>query len=115
MANNLDQFITFGKDNAEAFVKSGVAAVKGLEALTKLYSSLANQQIEQTSAAVKAFSTVKSPVELQTVYANMVKESFESFVSESHKMQELASSVVTESLAPINARVQEVSGMFRAA
>lgn len=113
--NNFEQLATFGKENAEALVKSGTAAVKGFEALAKLYSTLANQTIEQTSSAVKALSTAKTPAEFQSVYANLAKQSFESFVADSHKVQELAGSVVTESLAPLNARAQALGGLFNKA
>lgn len=115
MNNNYDQIASFGKDNVEALVKSSTAAVKGLEQLAKVYSALANQSVEQTSAAIKALAAAKSPAEFQSVYAAVAKQSFESFVAESKKIQELTSGVVTEAIAPINARVQALGSLFKAA
>lgn len=112
---NFDQIVSFGKDNVEALVKSGSLAIKGLEDLTKAYTTLANQSIEQTSVAVKALSSAKTPTEFQTVYSDLAKTGFESFFAESRKIQELANSVVTSSIAPLNARVQALSGFFKAA
>jgi phasin family protein len=112
---NFDQIAAFGKDNVEALVKSGTLAVKGIEELTKVYSTLANQSIEQTTSAVKALSVAKNPVEFQGIYTSLAKSNLESFVSESRKMQELTSSLVTSSLAPLTARVQALSGLFKAA
>jgi phasin family protein len=112
---NFDQLIAFGKDNVEALVKSSSLAVKGIEDLTKAYSTLANQSFEQTSAAVKALTAAKSPTEFQTIYSGLAKSGFESFFAETRKIQELANSVVTSSIAPINARVQALTGLFKAA
>ncbi len=114
-AQNFDQIVAFGKDNVEAVVKSSTLAVKGIEELAKVYSTLANQSIEQTSSAVKALTTAKSPTEFQSIYTNLAKTNFESFVSESRKLQELANSIVTSSFAPLNARVQALSGIFKTA
>lgn len=110
-----DQIVSFSKENTDALVKSSSLAIKGLEELTKAYTSFANQSIEHTMSAVKALTAVKSPTEFQTVYSGLAKTSLESLVAESRKIQELASSVVTSSVAPINARVQAVGSSFKAA
>jgi phasin family protein len=114
-AQNFDQIIAFGKENVEAFVKSSTVAVKGLEELAKAYSSLANQSIEHTSAAVKALAGAKNPAEFQTIYSGLAKTSFETVVAESKKIQELTGSIVTNSFAPLNARIQAASGLFKTA
>lgn len=110
-----DQIVAFGKDNTDAIVKSSSLAVKGFEELTKAYTSFANSSIEHTMSAVKALTAVKSPTEFQTVYSDIAKSSIESFVAEGRKIQELASNVVTSSVAPLNARMQAVAGSFKAA
>jgi phasin family protein len=112
---SFDQLVAFGKENTDAIVKSSSLAVKGIEELTKAYTAFANQSIEQTVSAVKALSAVKSPAEFQTVYSNLAKSSLESMVAEGRKIQELTSSIVTNSVAPINARIQAVAGSFKAA
>ncbi len=114
-AQNFEQIVAFGKDNIEALVKSGTVATKGIEELAKVYSTLANQSVEQTASAVKALSAAKSPTEFQSIYTTLAKSSLESFVVESRKIQELANSIVTSSFAPLNARVQAFSGIFKAA
>ncbi|HLN25503.1 MAG TPA: phasin family protein [Patescibacteria group bacterium] len=111
--NNVEQITAFGKDNVEALVKSSTLAVKGLEELAKVYSTLANQSIEQTSAAVKALTTAKNPTEFQSIYTNLAKANFDQFVSESRKIQELTNAIVTNSFAPLNARVQALSSIVK--
>ncbi len=113
-AQNFDEIVSFGKDNVEALVKSGTVAVKGLEELTKVYSSLASHSIEQTSSAVKALTTAKNPAEFQAIYSGLAKSNFEAFISEGRKIQELTGTIVTSSLAPLGARVQAITGAFKA-
>ena len=112
---SIDNIVTFGKDNVDAFVQSGTVAVKGFEELAKTYAALANKSIEQTQSAVKALSGVKSPTEFQTVYSGLVKTSLESFVAEGRKLQELTTTIVNSSVAPINERVQALTSLFKAA
>ena len=112
---NFDQIVSFGKENVEAFVKSSSVAVKGLEDITKVYTALANQSIEQTSAAVQALASAKNPAEFQSIYSNLAKANLEMFAAESRKLQELTNSVLTTSMAPLNARIQALTGMFKAA
>lgn len=112
---SFDQIVAFGKENVDAFVKSSSLAVKGIEELTRAYTSLANQQIEQTVSAVKALTAIKSPTEFQTVYSNLAKTNLETLVAEGRKLQELTSTVVTNSAAPINARIQALASSFKAA
>lgn len=112
---NFDQIVAFGKDNVDALVQSGTIAAKGIEELAKVYSILANQSLEQTSNAVKALSTAKSPVEFQNIYASLAKTNFDSLVTQGHKLQELTNSIVTASLAPLNARIQAVQSVFKTA
>jgi phasin family protein len=118
MTSNYDQIVSMGKDNVEALVKSSTATVKGLEELAKFYATFANHTVEQTSAAVKALSSVKTPQDFQSVYTGLVKQGFDTFVSETRKAQELANSIVTDAMAPINARAQSLASfatMFKAA
>ena len=112
---NFDQIVSFGKENVEAVIKSSTVAIKGMEELTKAYTVLANQSIEQTQSAVKALTSAKSPTEFQSIYSNLAKANMEAFVAEGRKLQELANSILTSSVAPISARVQAVSGLFKVA
>jgi phasin family protein len=117
MANpnvNIDQVVSFGKDNVEALVKSSTLAVKGLEELAKVYQALASQSVEQTSAAVKALSAAKNPTEFQSIYNNLAKSNFEQFIAETRKIQELTNSILTTSVSPLNDRAQALQGLYKA-
>jgi len=110
---NVEQIAAFGKDNVEALVQSSTLAVKGLEELAKAYAALANNSVEKTSAAVKALATAKTPAEFQAVYGDLAKTNFENFVAEATKLQELANSIITNSFAPLNARVKALQDLVK--
>lgn len=110
---NIDQITSFGKENVEAMVKSSSVAAQGLQDLAKAYTAFATQITEQTSSAVKALSSVKSPAEFQSVYNTVAKQNFETFISESRKLQEAASSLVTSSFAPLATRFQAAQSAIK--
>ena len=113
MTSSYDQMVSFSKENVDALVKSGTATVKGFEELTKYYTTLANASVEQSSSAVKALAAAKSPVEFQSIYSSIATDSFNSFVAESKKVQEMTGALMTEAFAPLGARMQAFTGFFK--
>ena len=89
--------------------------MKGFEELAKLYTELANLSVEQTSLAVKTLAAAKTPAEFQAAYSGFAKQNFETFVAEAKKVQELTAGVFSETIAPLNARAQSLTTMFKAA
>jgi len=112
---NFDQFTAFGKDTVEAYVKSGTIAVNGLKSLADTYQSLATQSVEQAKAAVTALSAVKTPAEMQNLTVSLTKSNIETAVAEGRKLQSQIEGIVTESIAPLKARFDVASSLFKAA
>lgn len=110
---NLKEITSFGKENVDALLQSSTLAVKGLEELARHYSKIANQSIEQTQAAVKSLTGAKDPNEFQAAYAALAKANFDNFVAESRKLQEMANDIMSKSFAPLNARIEALSSLFK--
>ena len=100
----LEKFVSVGKENAEAFVKSGNAAYKGFEELSKTSQALAAKALEQSDAAVKALLAVKSPAELADLQGRLAREAVESAIADSRKLAELVGSIYTSTVEPISSR-----------
>lgn len=101
-----DAFVTYGKDNAEAAMKSATTAGKGIETINSEIYSYSKQSIEDSVAATKAVLGSKSiheAFEFQTDYA---KSAFEAYVAELSKISELATATTKDSFAPFKGRVQ---------
>ena len=102
---NYDQFLGYGKDTVEAYVKSANAAGKGAETLHNEIYAYSKQSIEDSIAAAKALlgsKSVHEAFELQTDYA---KSAFDAYVSELTKLSELVVSTTKETFEPIQGRV----------
>lgn len=109
MTSNFDQFSNFGKDNIDALIKSGTIVAQGFEDLAKVYSSIASQTVEQTSSALKAFAAAKNPAEFQTVFNSVAKQNLDSFVASSRKVQEISTTILSSSIAPLTGRFQQAA------
>jgi phasin family protein len=101
-----DTMVGYGKDTAEAMIKSATAAGKGAETLHSEIYSFAKQSMEDSIAAGKAILGAKSvheAIEVQTVYA---KSAFENYVAELSKFNQLMTTAAKDSFAPLQGRAQ---------
>jgi phasin family protein len=101
-----DTVLGYGKDTAEAYMKSATLAGKGIESINSELYSFSKDAIEESIAAGKAILGSKSiheAFELQTGYA---KSAFEAYVSELTKFSELFTSTTKDTFAPLQGRVQ---------
>lgn len=110
-----DKFVSLGKDNADALVKSSTAAVKGMEELAKASQAYFSKSAEKTDAALKALIAVKSPVEFADLQGKLARESIESAIAEGRKFAELSQSVLSAALEPLNARIAAFQAMAKSA
>jgi phasin family protein len=101
-----DSVVGYGKDTAEALIKSATVAGKGAESLNNEIYSYAKQSLEDSIAAGKAVLAAKSvneAIEIQTGYA---KTAFENYVTELTKFNRLLTATAKDSFAPLESRAQ---------
>lgn len=101
-----DAFVTYGKDNAEAAMKSATTAGKGIETINGEIYSYSKQSIEDSVAATKAVLGSKSVHEAFEFQTDYVKSAFEAYIAEMSKITELATATTKDSYAPFKGRVQ---------
>jgi phasin family protein len=103
---NYDAALSFGKDNAEAYVKSATVAGKGAETIgTEIYS-YSKQSIEDSIAAGKAILGSKSIHEAFELQTGFAKSAFEAYVGQLSKFSELVTATSKEAFAPLKDRAQ---------
>lgn len=103
---NYDQFLGYGKDTVEAYVKAANVAGKGAETIHNELYTYSKQSIEGSIATAKALMGAKSvhdAFELQTDYA---RTAFEAYVGNMTKLSELFVSTAKEAFEPLQGRVQ---------
>jgi phasin family protein len=100
-----DDLSTLAKGNVDAVVKSGTIVAKGAEEAGKQVAAFTQTSLEKsvsTGKALLAVKTIQELIELQNAYT---KASFDAFVAESAKLQELSVKIANEALAPLSERV----------
>jgi len=108
-----DQFMAFGKDNAEAMLKSANAAGKGMETLNSEVFSYTRKLIEDGVAATKAVLSAKTVEEAFQLQGEYSKSVFQTQVDEAAKLGELALSAARETAEPLQARLNAVAEFVR--
>ena len=113
--DGMDKIVALGKDNADAMVKSGTAAMKGFEEFAKAGQALAARQAETMDAAFKALFACRSPADLADLQGRLARESIETAIAEGRKFAELATTTYTAALEPLNARVAAFQDLAKSA
>src|SRR5215813_12749229 len=110
-----DQFISFGKDNAEAMLKSANAAGKGIESMNSEVFAYARKSAEESVAAAKAVLSSKTVEEAFQLQSEFSKAVFESYVDQLAKFGDMALATARHTAEPIQARVSAFAELVRAA
>ena len=103
---NYDVVLGYGKDTAEAVMKSATAAGKGVETLNGELYSYSKQSLEDSITATKAIMGSKSLHEAFEYQSDFAKSAFESYIGEMTKFGELLTSTTKDSFAPLQGRVE---------
>jgi len=110
-----EEAVEFNKANVEAFVEAGKIAAKGIETLGQEGVAFARKSFEDTSAALKGYTAVKSPTEFFKLYAENSKKAFDAAVAQTSKTSELVVKLTNDSFAPISNRVSVITSKMKAA
>ena len=110
-----EEAVEFNKANIEAMVESGKIAAKGFETLGQEGVAFARKSFEETTAALKGYTAVKSPAEFLKLYAENSKKAFDAAVAQTSKTSEMVVKLGNDSFAPISNRVSVISSKMKAA
>ena len=110
-----EEAVEFNKANVEALVAAGKIAAKGIETLGQEGVTYARKSFEDTTAALKGYTAVKSPVDFFKLYAENSKKAFDAAVAQTSKTSELVVKLTNESFAPISNRVSVITSKLKAA
>jgi phasin family protein len=102
---NYDQFLGYGKDTVEAYMKAANAAGKGAETLHNEIYTFSKSSIEESIAAAKAVLGSKSVHEAFEHQTDFAKSSFDAYVSELTKLSELMVSTTKQTFEPLQGRI----------
>ena len=110
-----EEAVEFNKANIEALVESGKIAAKGIETLGQEGVTFARKSFEDTTAALKGYTAVKTPADFFKLYAENSKKAFDAAVAQTSKTSELVVKLTNDSFAPISNRVSVITSKMKAA
>ena len=110
-----DQFVAFGKDNAEAVLKSANLAGKGIESISSEAFAYARKSAEESVAAAKAVLSSKTIEEAFQLQSEFSKAVFETYVDQLAKFGDMALAAARHAAEPLQARATAFTDLVRVA
>ena len=77
--------------------------------------TFARKNFEDTTAALKGYTAVKTPADFFKLYAENSKKAFDAAVAQTSKTSELVVKLTNDSFAPISNRVSVITSKMKAA
>jgi phasin family protein len=103
---NYDLVLGYGKETAEACMKSATVAGKGVESLNGELYAYSKQSLEDSITATKAIMSSKSLHEAFEYQSDFAKSAFESYIGELTKFGALFTATTKDSFAPLKGRAE---------
>lgn len=102
---SFEQLADAGRENIEAIAAATSIAAQGFGAVNQAWMEFAKSTFERNGAAAEAILSSKSAAGAMELQADWARSAFDTYVSESSKISEIAVKTANEAIAPIRARV----------
>jgi phasin family protein len=103
MIKSFEEFQSFGKDGVEAYIASANAVTKGFQSIAQETADFSRKAFEKGSAAFEKATAAKSIDKAFEVQSAFAKESYEAFVTQMTKLNELYVATAKEAYKPFEA------------
>ncbi|KPP83130.1 MAG: phasin family protein [Oceanicaulis sp. HLUCCA04] len=100
----MNEFSAFHKNSVEAVIASATTTSKGFEELNALAAGYAKKSMEDGMVAAKSLASAKSVQEVIEIHSDYTKSSLEAYLAEVNKVSDHVSSMMKDSLKPLNER-----------
>jgi len=105
MTKSMEDMASFGQQNMEAMVASTKRVAKAAEEMNAEIAAFTKKSYEDSMAAAKEMSSVKSITELFEKQSAFAQSSIEAMINEATKLNDMYTTAAKECFEPINARV----------
>ncbi|MEM7060262.1 MAG: phasin family protein [Pseudomonadota bacterium] len=113
MSKGMEEATQFSQDNVEAIVASSKVFAKAAEEMNAEILAFSKKSYEDSMAAAKELTSVKSVSELVEKQTEFAKTTFEGFVAEATKLNEMYSEAAKNAFAPFNDRFSAAADMVK--
>jgi phasin family protein len=105
LSKGFEDLTAFGQENVDAVVKSSEIAAKAAEGIGNEISAYSKKAFEDGVAAAQDLASAKTMTELFEKQTAFAQSTFEGFVSQATKMNEIYVAAAKDISAPLGARV----------
>ena len=113
MSKSIEDATAFGQENMDAFVASSKIAVKAAEDINAELMAYTKKSYEESLAAAKELTACKSVTEYFEKQNELAKSSFDNFVAEATKINEMYTAAAKDAFAPLNDRFTAATEMMK--
>ena len=113
LTKGFEDIAAFNQENVDALVKSSNIAVKAVEEMNAELMSYSKKTMQEGVAAAKEMTSVKSIPELVEKQADMAKTSFDAFIKQTARFNELYMAAAKEVYAPLTDRASAAAEMVK--
>ena len=113
MSKGFEDASQFGQENVEAMVASSKVMAKAAEEMNAEMIAFSKKSYEDGMAAMKELGSVKSVSDFFEMQTSLAKTSFEGFVAEATKLNEMYAAAAKDAFAPLNARFTAAADMVK--
>lgn len=113
LGKGMEEVVAFGQENLDAMMKSSEVAMKAAEGFNAEVTAFSKKSFEDSVAAAKDLTTAKSATDYFDKQSAFMKASFEGFMAQATKMNDMFAKTAKDVSAPINARVVAAQDMAK--
>ena len=113
VSKGLEDATAFGQENMDAIVASSKIAVKAAEDINAELMAYSKKSYEESMAAAKELTSCKSVTEYFEKQNEFAKTSFDTFVAEATKLNEMYTAAAKDAFAPLNDRFVAATEMMK--
>lgn len=113
VTKSMEDAATFNQENVDALMKCSNLAVKAAEEMNAEIMSYSKRTVQEGVAAAKELSSIKSVPELVEKQAELAKHSFDEFMKQSARFNELYMAAAKEVYAPLNDRASAAADLVK--
>ena len=113
MAKGVEDVTAFSQENVEAVMTSGKVFAKAGEEMNAKILAFSKKSYQDSMAAAKEISSVKSVSEFYEKQTAFAKTAFENYVSEATKLNDIYAAAAKDAFAPLNDRFTAAADMVK--
>lgn len=109
MFKSVEELQAFSRGGFEAYVAAATAMTKGFQSIAAESADFSRKTFEKSSQALEKVMTAKSIEKALELQQGYMKETYESFLTQVTKYNELYAAAVKEAYKPFEAQVASVT------